>query len=582
MMGAVRPVVTAVALIAGYGIIPIDSSAPDRWQQPATVEGIVVDAVSGRPVAGAAVAIAVRGSQTAQTHSSQNGRFLIQGMPAGTYMLSAKAAGYLDSTAGQIAPGERGLPVRLDSGSRQELPLRLWKGAAVAGIVTHVDGEPLAGVPVELIPARLPAGQELRTELRSTTDDRGAFRMSTLVPGEYYLVASLNYGKQDVGSGSVLSVSGVQGAKGRSSDSITLRAYFPLATSLPEDAAAISLRSGTAREDLVLRVGSVRSAPLALEVGDGNAVTPFAKVTVNQGGNLGGRPRRHVDAVFTGRTDELGRLTIPALPIGSYEILAVDDQYRPGAGSGQIVDGARYFKFSVSTPSRWAWERVQLDGPQTTKLTVGRPRVSGMLRSLPATAGSPPMPVEPMVTFVPVAGPARRVEARADRTGRFTVEFPEPGIFRLSVETFGSPSSVRIGNRTLAGREIATWDLIDGMPIDVVLPTGDTGIDVRIGAPPGTRPTTATVFVLPGSEQDRLRAVSGDPSLTVLLQDRVGRFRSGQLMPGRYLVAAVEGANFDTDWRSEAVMRRLVRVATPVDVQDGRRPTVEVSAVQLR
>jgi hypothetical protein len=133
----------------------------------ARVSGVVTDAATGAPLAGASVTVA---GQTAVTGA--DGRYSIGGLAAGTLPVQVSAAGY---TA-------RGLALVLDGIAEFNLPpISLSKDAppgttgTVSGIVTaKVGGAPLAGVTVTV------SGS---ASMSATTGADGSYRLDGIAPG---------------------------------------------------------------------------------------------------------------------------------------------------------------------------------------------------------------------------------------------------------------------------------------------------------------------------------------------------------------------------------------------------------------
>jgi hypothetical protein len=89
---------------------------------------------------------------------------------------------------------ETGQTIDVKSGETLErIDVRLPRGAVLAGHITDEFGVPYPGVRVEAMDLRYIAGSRRRVPFPAAlaiTDDRGAFRMSGLQPGSYYLKAS--------------------------------------------------------------------------------------------------------------------------------------------------------------------------------------------------------------------------------------------------------------------------------------------------------------------------------------------------------------------------------------------------------
>jgi protocatechuate 3,4-dioxygenase beta subunit len=144
--------------------------------------------------------------QPAVTNSE--GRFTINGVAAGTYRALADKEGYAPQLYGAAWPGMNGFVgitnpeligneasiVRVQiTGPTEELIFRLTPAAAVSGRIVTPTGEPLVGAQVELLPVGYDAsGRRIALPLaRTSTDDRGEFRLFNVEPGRYYLGARM-------------------------------------------------------------------------------------------------------------------------------------------------------------------------------------------------------------------------------------------------------------------------------------------------------------------------------------------------------------------------------------------------------
>ena len=156
------------------------------------VAGVVVNAASGQPVAGARVTIAPadRPSERVSAVSGEDGRFAFTGLPQGKYALAGQRRGFLAQTYGQQA----GWPSAIVTGPGQDtesVVLRLSPPAAISGTVVDDAGDPVAQALVELFSSRIIAGRrQVTQDSFKRTDDTGAYRFSSLPAGSYHLVVS--------------------------------------------------------------------------------------------------------------------------------------------------------------------------------------------------------------------------------------------------------------------------------------------------------------------------------------------------------------------------------------------------------
>ena len=150
------------------------------------IAGVVLNAASGQPVAGARVTLASvdRSDQRLSVISADNGRFAFKNLPQGKYELSGQRRGLLAGNwTGAIVAGP--------GQNTDSILLRLSPPAIISGKVVDDAGEPVTLALVELLASRLIDGHRSLVEAVSKrTDDTGGYRFSGLPAGSYYLVVS--------------------------------------------------------------------------------------------------------------------------------------------------------------------------------------------------------------------------------------------------------------------------------------------------------------------------------------------------------------------------------------------------------
>ncbi len=206
--------VAVVMLIVGprlYG-----GQVPAQERQPSTpppatglIMGQVVDAATGKPVPGAVVTVttAPAAATTGLTNQADlvqiaqaagpaaplrvvadsDGRFVFRDLAKGRYGFSATASGYLVGTNGQRRPGGPSVALELEAGEKLvDATLRLWKAASMTGTVLDEAGEPAVGMQVQSLRRVIVAGRTRWSPAGfGSSDDRGIYRFSNLMPGEY-------------------------------------------------------------------------------------------------------------------------------------------------------------------------------------------------------------------------------------------------------------------------------------------------------------------------------------------------------------------------------------------------------------
>ena len=148
------------------------------------VSGIVLtDTGSPQPVRRATVRLEGAGRGARLVGTDGEGKFIFDGLPAGSYTLSVSKPGLVTTFHGSRRPG-RGPGVRSPSMmARASRHIEMLPGAAITGVVTDAVGRPAPAMPVMAIAVR--GGAVVGAPSRTMTDDRGVYRIYGLAPGDY-------------------------------------------------------------------------------------------------------------------------------------------------------------------------------------------------------------------------------------------------------------------------------------------------------------------------------------------------------------------------------------------------------------
>jgi hypothetical protein len=182
-----RSVLTLLALVLALG----QSATPGH----ASLQGQIVTSGTNAAVPHARVVAAKVGGEIADYQvvlSDPNGRFAFSDLTAGAYRIYAQRDGFLQAEYGRRAVNTTGKSISIAEGqSIPDLVLAMTPTGAIAGHVFD-DGRPMARVIVRALKARMVNGE--RTLAAGTdwteTDDLGAYRLSGLAPGPYYVSAT--------------------------------------------------------------------------------------------------------------------------------------------------------------------------------------------------------------------------------------------------------------------------------------------------------------------------------------------------------------------------------------------------------
>ena len=154
-------------------------------------------------MAAAAAAAGRGGTGQQRVMTGADGRFVFHSLPPGNFQLSATLTGYTSSLGVSLSPSLAGsgggvsatpasttLPVK-EGEFATGVTLRLWKFGVISGTVLDDAGEPAIGLVVQVARRMMAAGRVRYVPAWSArTDDRGAYRISSIVPGDYLVVST--------------------------------------------------------------------------------------------------------------------------------------------------------------------------------------------------------------------------------------------------------------------------------------------------------------------------------------------------------------------------------------------------------
>ncbi|MBN9661430.1 MAG: carboxypeptidase regulatory-like domain-containing protein [Acidobacteria bacterium] len=170
-------------LLAGF--LAVRALAAQSSANPGSVDGLVLNSLTGAPVRKAIVDLDQVGGPihlTAETDAA--GQFQFTGLSAGAYRLSSSRAGYL--------PRPTKITLTLGSTGRATAPtIRLRPQGVITGRVLEDDGEPAPGAGVIVYRQVFRHGKKRweRINPAAMANEAGEYRISNLSPGTYLLQA---------------------------------------------------------------------------------------------------------------------------------------------------------------------------------------------------------------------------------------------------------------------------------------------------------------------------------------------------------------------------------------------------------
>ena len=254
--------VLLLSLMLAFGV-------QDSDQKPASVEGVVLQTGSGKPVPDAAVELSLTRGEDAPKYTASvaaDGRFTLKAIPPGEYRLAATSRGYVRAEYGQRGPNGRGLPIQLLPGEeKKDARISLTATGAISGRIRDANGAPLTNVQVMALRYIYQGGRKTLSPAKAViTDDLGEYRLYWLPPQKYMVVAMPLRGELGdyfiSASGADYTISnyikpptGVPILPDSSAPALPL--YFPGATN-PDSASAVNVEPG----------GDVRGIDIAMRV----------------------------------------------------------------------------------------------------------------------------------------------------------------------------------------------------------------------------------------------------------------------------------------------------------------------------
>ena len=187
--------VALVALLCASSLMAHVPSPAQQAPPTGAVTGVVYDATTNQPLAGAIVTLSRLdfGQPVPRSVTDSRGRFVFRHLePSTQYYLGARRFGYEYTRYGWTGPNQTLLtrdilliPVAKDQWV-DGIRIPLWRAGSISGRVTDERGEALVGVAVRVFSfANISGHQQLVAGDIATTDDLGTYRIGGLLPGKY-------------------------------------------------------------------------------------------------------------------------------------------------------------------------------------------------------------------------------------------------------------------------------------------------------------------------------------------------------------------------------------------------------------
>jgi hypothetical protein len=600
-------VMLALTIEGSAQVLPTAGAPPGP--RTGMIVGQVVDSATGDPVPEAIVVLTMPKyfenptTPRGRVMADGEGRFFFTDLPAGEYFLEAKKDGYAPGTYGQRRAWGQTLLVSLAEGERPtDITLKVWKYGVIAGTVVDEAGEPVVGVAVRALIKDVFAGRPRFGNMQvipelvpiATTDDRGMFRLSQLMPGKYVVLVPstqttvpaafleksdttvrndlffVGVGEvsllgqprtQQAGDFALLTLNRVMippppSAAGRMA--VYPTTYFPNAATASA-ATLIALEAGEERTDITISVRPVPAVRVSgrLVAPDGSVPTPTtirlvgaAMSDVITTGLVSGPDHVGFETV-TGMSDAAGRFTLLGVPAGEYVLTHANRFLSRAIQQGQSA-------YWISQP-----------------VSVGADDVSDLIVAL-----RPALRVEGRIEYRGSSAPPRLAgivfETPFGEPGQFFAEPTKGATLTFSTLAAGGQYIARpyesggwfVQSVTLGGKDITdrAFDLnADATSIVVTYTDRPSKVSGTVTDDQGSTSATAVVLVFPVDPWKWSGYGASPRTLTSALTTRRGVYTIDHLPPGDYYAIAIGSADIDL-WKDPATLEALATQATTLTV----------------
>lgn len=606
--------VPAVLVLFGASMAQLAPPAP----RDGVITGQVVDAVSGRPVGAVIVSITgagvplrtISGPSTGFALSAGSpriltggdGRFVFRDLSAGSYTILAFKGGYADGASGRRVIGGPPQSVVLTAAQKSaDVSVRIWKQGAITGTIVDESGEPVVGVQVRAARRTFAGGRRrfVPGGTSAATDDRGVYRLSGLVPGDYLIAASppslsaqasafTDIAGTGRGSGEMLGVLGRAGTpNGIQVGDALLTLGRGGAIPPPPAGGRVQMYPMTFHPS-ALR--PAQATTIALAVGEERTGVDLQLQPV---------PTVRLSGTVMGASGPAEGVTLRLMPAGVEELAA--DALAPVS----FADRAGSFTFVAVFPGQYSLRAIGRGGPTSgpgadtywldMPITVAGDDVDGVVAVMRPSLkisgryefeGSAPRPAIRPGQFTPSpftlesddsvssAGLAGSVGEQGFTFGGFTA-----GKYRVRVQN--SPAGWMFKAAMLNGVDVSETLFDFNRDVsDLVLTFTDRWSGMS-GTVQGAGAAGAMILAFTTNTQAWENAGTAPRRLKTTRANDRREFGLSSVPPGDYYAIAVPEEQV-TDWRDPKTLEALARLATQVSIAEGEHKTIELRIKEVR
>jgi hypothetical protein len=590
------------------------------------IAGVVVNGSSNQAVGSAIVTLRGPG-QELRLLTDGAGQFAFSDLQSADYSITASKRGYADGAYGRRRAGGESQSLALGDNERvTNVRIALWEFGVITGSVVDETGEPIVDLPVQVLARSFLAGRPKLSPAPATrTDDRGIYRIRSLLPGDYVIAVPstqttapesiVDQYQQAKNSGSASefwgnlissgatagldvlvskggltvssfffqpSIGAIRGASlptpsrdGRIS--VYPTTYFP-GVATATQAAVLRLNAGDERSGVDVQMRLVATARVSGSIAGPEGPLSVGLALTSTGDDLATDVDLEVARTVS---DASGRFTFLGVPAGQYNLRMVRSPI--GAGRGLVVTSAS------ASLMLWATQAVSVGTSDVTDLRItaqpgflvtGRLEFEGGERPAPEAVRRISGTVETvdgrsLGTIIVTPG-------RAEPTDMFsTIQLP-PGRYYLRVAN--TPAGWSVRSIILAGRDVSSVPFALEAPMNgavIALTKRPSELTGRVVDDSGRADVAATVLVFPATPSSWVDYGKTPTRLRTVRVYANGSFRTTGLPAGDYLVVAVHDEDIST-WQDPAFLEVLARSAKPMRIVDAESRFLELKTTTLR
>ena len=541
--GNVCPTNPALMLLLAIAAALLAQSVPAADPNAASVEGVVVNAVSGEPIPRVHVSLNLYSGNEPRSYgalTTAEGKFSVTGLPAGHYGIGASRLGF-------IFDGRRGSLVLKEGDQKTDLALQLTPSGSIAGTVVDADGQPVEDCGV--------TAESNRGGQGSQSDAQGRFRIGGLAPGKYRITAQLNEPRTppEIRTDGTMEVHYSE-------------TYYPSALDAA-GSSTVPVQAGNETSGIEIRL--VR--------------TPIVEVS----GKVTGLPEGAGGASVTAQRRQ--EVRAPWVSRFNFSWNAGTDVKKDGTfafwrlAPGQYRIQARWFSTAganmASAPVDVVVADSDVDGIELHMAAAGD--LTGQVEyesddakpQAPTDQSRQPRQRPPQLMLQGIDGTMGSMSGHVDSTGAFTFEKALPGRYRVMwLGGRGYVKSARLGSSELAGGIVDLSNGVAGL-LTVVISAqwGSVSGTVDTGDAPAAG---FGVVMLPDNEES-----AGPMGTQNIRLHADGSYSLDSVPPGTYRIAAVAESDMNEVMQGGDEWEAYASVAETVTVHAGDKATQDLKVL---